>query len=287
MKTLNLFGIRPREEDGVTADGVTAEGVSAERVEHIETDAKAAGFPRKNALCTKMTTRQDILNQIRSLTDRLSHAPAFDPEFTPKELVRWNPTLVGTMLHCKHPCRIKRSLFGPVHGLSEECELEQFGVLTQDGLFVPDDFYHTERLRYNYRNTFECMTYIPVYSAVDLSHIQSQLHGVDCTGLQQTSNCYGIKSYATGTIPLVDDMINILDAIYVSEYKKFPFHDKEIIVDKYPLARIYEAWKQKKELRLLQQTAVTATAVAPAATTDSTADVSQEPIDSLSYKGFE
>jgi hypothetical protein len=81
-------------------------------------------------------------------------------------------------------------------------------------------------------------------------------------------------------------MINILDAIYVSEYKKFPFHDKEIIVDKYPLARIYEAWKQKKELRLLQQTATVAT-VATVATTDSTADVSQEPIDSLSYKGFE
>ena len=231
-----------------------------------------------------MTTRQEIMSQIRSLTERLNQAPAFDPEFTPTELVRWNPTLVGTMLHCKHPCRIKRSLFGAMQGISDECELEQFGVLTQDGLYVADDFYQTDRLRYNYRNTFESITYIPIYSALDLSHIQGQLTGVDCSGLRQTNNCYGIKSYVTGTIPLVHESINILDAIYVSVHKKFPFQDKEIIVDKYSLARIYEQWKQQKEMRILQRSQ---SQRSQPASEERGSDISQEPTDTIADKGFE
>jgi hypothetical protein len=95
----------------------------------------------------------------------------------------------------------------------------------------------------------------------------------------------------TGTIPLVHESVNILDAIYVSVYKKFPFHDKEIIVDKYPLARIYEQWKQQKEMRILQRSQrlqqSQQSQQTQSASEERGSDISQEPTDTIADKGFE
>jgi hypothetical protein len=46
-------------------------------------------------------TRAEIEAEIARLTARLDHV-GFDPAFTPTELVRWDPSLLGTVLHIKH-----------------------------------------------------------------------------------------------------------------------------------------------------------------------------------------
>ena len=57
-------------------------------------------------------TKAEIEAEIARLTAQL-HAvlPSIDPAFTPAELVRWDPSLKGTLLHIKHERLIPRNTF--------------------------------------------------------------------------------------------------------------------------------------------------------------------------------
>ena len=57
-------------------------------------------------------TKAEIEAEIARLTAQL-HAvvPPIDPAFTPAELVRWDPSLVGALLHIKHERLIPRNTF--------------------------------------------------------------------------------------------------------------------------------------------------------------------------------
>jgi hypothetical protein len=55
-------------------------------------------------------TRAEIEAEIARLMARLDHV-AFDPAFTPTELMRWDPSLVGTVLHIKHYADIPEIAF--------------------------------------------------------------------------------------------------------------------------------------------------------------------------------
>jgi hypothetical protein len=55
-------------------------------------------------------TRAEIEAEIAGLMARLEHV-AFDPAFTPAELVRWDPSLDGAVLHIKHYADIPEIAF--------------------------------------------------------------------------------------------------------------------------------------------------------------------------------
>ena len=198
---------------------------------------------RQNTAVIQMTSRQEILDQIRLLNERLQQIE-YDPEFTPLELIRWRPWLVGTMLHIRHPSRIRRNIFGSLSNVADECELEQFGILTNEGLIVGDEI-QSGTLKYSSHNSFEPMLRLPVYCSIDLTHIADFLTGVDLSHLYQTTNCFGVKSYLQGFIPLAK--AKDYDSIYISSYGKIPFQTKEFVVDKYPLSRMYDEWKRCRE----------------------------------------
>lgn len=49
-----------------------------------------------------MSSKAEIEAQIAALQARLHEHLTYDPAFTPAELVRWDPSLVGTVLHIQH-----------------------------------------------------------------------------------------------------------------------------------------------------------------------------------------
>lgn len=79
-----------------------------------------------------MSAKAEIEAQIRALQGKLKDIE-IDPEFTPAELVRWRPSLIGTMLHAKP---------NPALGAVSVCHgnallvYEQFGLLIPDGMLV-------------------------------------------------------------------------------------------------------------------------------------------------------
>ena len=77
-------------------------------------------------------TRAEIEAEIARLTARLDHV-GFDPAFTPAELVRWDPSLLGAVLHIKHYEDIPEIAFDTLYvnsgynvgGLLHSFELDQ------------------------------------------------------------------------------------------------------------------------------------------------------------------
>ena len=134
-----------------------------------------------------MTTRAEIEAQIAALKAVLKEKE-IDPDFTPKELVRWDPTLLGTMLHMKHPKSMPRSAFlmtfkrdndyfgyvnsqvGHYSNISQDLEMEQICPLTPQGILVNNDVKLISmgggqcvcELLYNTDNTFQSMTRVPI-----------------------------------------------------------------------------------------------------------------------------
>ena len=130
-----------------------------------------------------MASRAEIEAQIAALKAVLKEKE-IDPDFTPKELVRWDPTLLGTVLHMKHPTPMPRHILDtntnriPYHNCSlYEMEMEQFCPLTLDGIIVNDDinpeYYCNDTsinvnglnkiLTYSIKNDFRSMTTVPLW----------------------------------------------------------------------------------------------------------------------------
>lgn len=88
-----------------------------------------------------MSAKAEIEAQIRALQGKLKECIEIDPEFTPAELVRWRPSLIGTMLHAKR----QSDLPDPAASPSEktyppQCHVhEQFGLLVPGGMLVSRD----------------------------------------------------------------------------------------------------------------------------------------------------
>jgi len=58
-----------------------------------------------------MSSKAEIEAQIAALQVRLHEHLTYDPAFTPAELVRWDPSLVGTVLHIQHELDIPANAF--------------------------------------------------------------------------------------------------------------------------------------------------------------------------------
>jgi hypothetical protein len=61
-----------------------------------------------------MSSKAEIEAQIAALQARLKEHLTYDPAFTPAELVRWDPSLVGTVLHIQHEQDIPATAFKQV-----------------------------------------------------------------------------------------------------------------------------------------------------------------------------
>jgi len=155
-----------------------------------------------------MTTKADIEAQIEALKRKLKESE-MDADFTPTELVRWDPSLLGTVLHLKyHTEGIKRGTFRNVYKWEGstyvqqsdfnaemkrsssydipndiECaELCHSGVLTTNGVHLYNDEIYTGKFRsvfpvvypiYNTINTFEGISKIKLITAVHNQDVRS------------------------------------------------------------------------------------------------------------------
>ena len=224
-----------------------------------------------------MTTRAEIEAQIAALKAVLKEKE-IDPDFTPKELVRWDPTLIGTMLHMKHPMNLPRTafqyifknvsvdepdqLYGDIKNISyyfqncnSEAYMEQFAVLSQDGIDVNDSITgggngYYDILLYNKHNDFTAMTSIPFWCKTkgeEFGHGHRQdIRWKNLNNLVSLDT-FDIKfKNGFGYLRLCGPDDNMLDHIYITSVVKYPFQTKETIIDKYPLSVLYEEWKADK-----------------------------------------
>ena len=221
-----------------------------------------------------MASRAEIEAQIAALKAVLK-AKEIDPDFTPKELVRWDPSLLGTMLHMKHPMNLPRTafqyifknvsvdepdkLYGDINNISynfqncnPEAYMQQFVVLSIDGIDVNDSITgggntYYDVLLYNKYNDFAAMTSIPFWCKTKGEEFGPG-HRQDYRW-KNLNNLVPLDTFdikfknGLGYLRLCGPDDNILDHIYITSVVKYPFQTKEVIIDKYPLSKLYEEWK--------------------------------------------
>ena len=218
-----------------------------------------------NPLPVKMSkTRAEIEAEIARLTARLDHV-GFDPAFTPMELVRWDPSLVGTVLHLQHHEGIQADAFDIVHakGRQEHCldsacgsvipsaltkKMTMEGTLTPEGLRYIKSAGHRgaeKGYKFDVCNDFESMTQFPIYvlkwEERDPNPTRTNL---SCKALGMTVELNEAGFVRGFILPLANPERPLLDQIFVAT--KTRIHDTDIVFDKYPLSTLYNEWKRDK-----------------------------------------
>jgi hypothetical protein len=227
-------------------------------------------------------TRAEIEAEIARLTARLDHV-GFDPAFTPAELVRWDPSLVGTVLHIKHELNIPANAFSNLlsekmfngnrrelddaygrmaaHNPSEK-KMEMVGVLIPEGIhsiqsLISDGWEEHNPIRYIYavNNDFDSMARLPLpflqmTYKIDEALVAAQKL-ISCKELGMTIVPNGC-THACGhpynlILPLANPDRPLLDQIFVANTIRLPVTNVDIVVDKYPLSTLYNEWKRDKE----------------------------------------
>lgn len=204
-----------------------------------------------------MASRAAIEEQIRLLNEQLVASTTYDPEFTPKELVRWNPDLIGTVLHCEHtpkPLYIK-----DLTPNLPDTAVEIFGIITETGMFkyTPDRSAHREiKIAYN-EEIYDDFKEMIIYKRRirDVPNIKHTLRTLNVTAVIEDEHflgsiinpATGCVGYSTITITLVPEDKSILDHIYISSIITLPYSGNPQIIHKYPLSHLYKKWKQEKD----------------------------------------
>jgi hypothetical protein len=205
-----------------------------------------------------MTSRAAIEEQIRLLNEQLVASTAYDPEFTPKELVRWNPDLIGTVLHCEHTPQKFNIRDFDVMWLHLNAEV--FGIITDKGILAnieptptpsPGDIitFEKEEIYNNFISItkFKCplrahgcdtqkSSYIHYECKIKELHLDAMIEYEFLNG-----HIRGILN-----LTLVPVSQSILDHIYVTSIIRLPQQNKDIVIHKYPLSHLYKKWKQEK-----------------------------------------
>jgi hypothetical protein len=227
-------------------------------------------------------TRAEIEAEIARLTARLDHVE-IDPAFTPTELVRWDPSLLGTVLHIKHELNIPANAFSDL--ISEkvsignrrelddaygrmvprnpsEKKMEMVGVLIPGGIhsiqsLISDGWEEHNPIRYIYavNNDFDSMARLPLpflqmtYRINETAAAAQKL--ISCKELRMTivpNGCPHAGAHPYNLIlPLANPDRPLLDQIFVANTIRLPVTNVDVVVDKYPLSTLYNEWKRDKE----------------------------------------
>ena len=211
-------------------------------------------------------TRAEIEAEIARLTARLDHV-GFDPVFTPTELVRWDPSLVGAVLHLQHHEGIPANAFDIVHakGRQEHCLDSAHGSMspgavisakkmTMEGALTPEGLRYIQSTRrrgdgshtFDVSNDFESMTQLPISVVRWFERDVNPTHvNLSCKALGMTAE-RSDGGYVMGfMLPLANLERPLLDQIFVAASTRI--HDTDIVVDKYPLSTLYNEWKRDKD----------------------------------------
>jgi hypothetical protein len=212
-------------------------------------------------------TRAEIEAEIARLTARLDHV-GFDPAFTPTELVRWDPSLVGTVLHLQHQEDIPANSFDTVYakGRQEHCldsavgsycngavpskkRMTMESALTPVGLRYIKSAGHRgaeKGYKFDVSNDFESMTQLPIsvgrWFERDPDPTRANL---SCKALGMTVELSEAGFVIGFILPLANPERPLLDQIFVATTSRI--NDVDIVVDKYPLSTLYQEWRRDKE----------------------------------------
>jgi len=219
-------------------------------------------------------TKESLEMEIALLQTRLMNSRV-DPRFTPQELVRWDPTLIGTVLRMQHYIDIPISSLGSIYGPSVESNtppsdinlysicprtsssqqidrrLEAFAVLVPSGLKVLSGIQHAHAWnftnQYSITNDIESMAkYIRIWPGVYPGAIPASTK-LSCKDLDITlvkGGVYGTElPFYILHVPLTNPHQFILDQIFITTPINC-FDDKERTIDRYPLSILYNEWKE-------------------------------------------
>ena len=212
-----------------------------------------------------MASRAAIEEQIRLLNEQLVASTAYDPEFTPMELVRWNPDLIGTVLHCEHtPKKELRPInfwnftgvFAEVFGIINETSMiksmhkriHKPNAISKSNIHDPDisGFRKCCRIVYNEEvaDDFKLLTTFKILLNLDVEDACKALNLIN-----YKIDAPDSSGYKCVHMQLVPDDKCILDHIYVSSIITLPYSGNPQVVHKYPLSHLYKKWKQEKDAR--------------------------------------
>jgi hypothetical protein len=207
-----------------------------------------------------------------------------DADFTPTELVRWDPSLLGAVLHLKyHRDVVKKRLRSIWKNMSllyghfptdkkfldeeqvqsrkcktcgEDKQLSNVCVLVNEGIYVADDEFlvnHSPLTRYfkfiyNTKNSFSALSELKLNTLIhNIPHSAQELTKLNDGEVIHDGRDY--DGYKKITIKLTKPDDNLLDKIHIAKVVKLPFQDKEVIIDLYPLSTLYKEWKADKDAK--------------------------------------
>ena len=214
-----------------------------------------------------MSAKAEIEAQIRALQGKLKECVEkrecieMDPEFTPAELVRWRPSLIGTMLHAKR----YRDVDAPNPASPSEmcyplaCVYEQFGLLAPGGILVreecrPNDKNHWRKEEEKLLCAFQEMITVKlgrknsrgsggVISLCNPDEILDRIFIASSHTLPRPLNTVAMRMEPHPPyMPYMQACANTAsgDAI------RYPSSDMLIVIDHYPLSVLYKEWLADK-----------------------------------------
>ena len=209
-----------------------------------------------------MSSKAEIEAQIAALQARLREAITYDPAFTPAELVRWDPSLVGTAFRIQHELDIPANPFQ--HTIFRDSDaklfiwsrtaadkhngartaspsrLEMFGILTHSGILLRNNPHYTIRplgrsvVDKITGHTFEDIATMNVGALqvtrfAEKSRLSERFYLTDFNATINYGAPHVDRPVGLGTdiipgliVPLANPEKCLLDQIFIVSYSRFP-----------------------------------------------------------------
>lgn len=209
-----------------------------------------------------MSAKAEIEAQIRALQGKLKDIE-IDPEFTPAELVRWRPSLIGTMLHAKRQSDLPDPAASPPEKLyPPQCHVhEQFGLLVPGGMLVSRDetddeirnapgrpppeliLPTKEKLLYEFQEMIKVKAHKREVGLCKPDEILDRIFVASSHTLPRPVNT--LPSHARHYAPAAIHCVNTASCDASFRYPSSML----IVIDHYPLSVLYKEWLADKHRR--------------------------------------
>jgi len=182
-----------------------------------------------------------------------------DAGFTPKELVRWDPTLIGTTLYVKNKITTDNPC---ITGITLYQALDKYGILTLDGLltYIATEYYEGNgHLKLSTEDNFEALLRLPIRDYRPHKELREESrtmlkeYGLATNNIVDTrftdERGYVHEGYE-GYVTLIPDSSNLFESISIVTYAQFNTvyeYREPFMLKQYSLMRLYEEWKEDKE----------------------------------------